>query len=52
MSTKENKPGSLKWWITLVIAILTALAGMLTEAKTSVVASALDLPAETINQNL
>lgn len=52
MATKETRPGSLKWWLTLIIAILTAVAGMLTEAKTSVMASALDLPAATINQNL
>ena len=52
MTTKENKPFSLKWWITLIIAILTAIAGMLTEAKTSVMAGALDLPATTINQKL
>jgi hypothetical protein len=42
MTQKETRPGSLKWWITLIIAILTAIAGMLTEAKTSAMATALD----------
>lgn len=51
MIKNENpKPFSLKWWITLIIAILTAIAGMLTEAKTSVMADTLGMPATTITK--
>lgn len=50
MKNETPKPFSVKWWIALVIAILTAIGGMLTEAKTSVTASALGMETTTINK--
>lgn len=42
MKSENPKPFSLKWWLALIIAVLTAIAGMLTEAKTSAMATALE----------
>lgn len=47
MKNENPKPFSVKWWIALIIAVLTAIAGMLTEAKTSVTADALGMSAIT-----
>lgn len=32
MANKEVDPKSLKWWLTLIIAVLSAIAGTLSEA--------------------
>ena len=48
-NTENVDPGKVKWWITLIIAILTAIAGSLCEAKTGVLGAAFNGTVTTIN---
>lgn len=43
MAQKETKPGSLKWWLQLAVAIISAIIGMLVEGGAHVASSLFNL---------
>lgn len=43
MAQKNNTKKPIKWWLELAIAILAALAGMLTENATEITSSFINL---------